>query len=170
MDFVVSVTTRPRRPGEADGVDYEFVGEEEFDRLVGDGGFLEWALVHGHRYGTPSGPVEGSLRAGKVVLLEVDVQGGERLMDLYPDGVSVFLLPPGFDVLAERLRGRGTEPEGEVRRRLERAREEMTHAGRYSYVVVNDKVDEAVDKLRSIVVAERCRVSRRAAPGGSGSH
>ena len=166
MAFAVSVTTRPQRPGETAGVDYDFVGEEEFDRLVGAGGFLEWALVHGHRYGTPSGPVGESLRAGKIVLLEVDVQGGERLMGLYPDGVSVFLLPPSFDVLAERLRGRGTEPEREVRRRLERAREEMTHADGYSYVVVNDKVEEAVDKLRSIIVAERCRVSRRAAPDG----
>jgi guanylate kinase len=148
-----------------EGSDYDFVCDEEFDRIVEEDGFLEWAHVHGHRYGTRSGPVEEALGNGKVVLLEVDVQGGEKLMKLFPDGVSVFLTPPSFEVLAQRLRGRRTEPEEEVARRLERAREEMRHLDKYTYRVVNDKLEETVEKLRAIVSAEKCRVSRWGALG-----
>lgn len=164
--FGVSTTTRPRRPGEVDGEDYYFVNDDDFDRMIREDLFLEWAHVHGHRYGTTAGSVERFLGDGRVVLLEVDVQGGEKLMKLYPDGVSVFLLPPGFEVLAERLRGRGTEAEDEVARRLERAREEMSHLDRYTYRVVNDDLEEAVEKLKTIVSAERCRVSRWPALSG----
>ena len=164
--FGVSTTTRPRRPGEVNGVHYDFVSDDEFDRIVEEDGFLEWAHVHDHRYGTRSGFVEEALGNGRVVLLEVDVQGGEKLMKLFPDGVSVFLLPPSFEVLAERLRGRGTEAEQEVARRLQRAREEMRHLDRYTYRVVNDNLEEAVEKIKMIVSAEKCRVSRWPATSG----
>jgi len=158
--YSVSTTTRPKRPGETEGVDYNFVSEEEFDRIVAAGGFVEWAVVHGHRYGTPAGFIEESLRKGNVVLLEVDVQGGEKLKDLYPDGVAVFLLPPSFESLAERLRGRGTDDEEAIARRIERAREELGHVENYDYRVVNDDLETGVEKLKAIVSAERCRVSR----------
>jgi len=164
--YSVSTTTRPPRPGEVDGVDYHFVSDEEFERIAASGGFVEWAYVHGHRYGTPSGFIEKSLKEGKVVLAEVDVQGGEKLKRLYPDGVSVFLVPPSFEVLAERLKGRATDDEHAIRRRIRRAREEMEHVVNYDYRIVNDDLDTAVGKLRSIVEAERCRVSRVVGRGG----
>jgi guanylate kinase len=164
--YSVSATTRPPRPDEVDGVDYLFVGDHEFDRTIRESGFLEWAEVHGYRYGTPSGLVKKSLNDGKVVLMDVDVQGGESLMRLYPDGVSIFLLPPSFEVLADRLRGRATETQQEVEKRLARAREEMARLERYTYRVVNDELEEAVEKLKMIVSAERCRVSRWLAMGG----
>jgi guanylate kinase len=124
--------------------------------------------VHGYRYGTPADFVKRSLADGKIVFLEVDVQGGEKLLDVFPDGVYIFLLPPRFEVLEKRLRGRGTEDEAAMSRRLRRARDEMALANvdRYSYQVVNDDLSLAVDKLRSIVVAEKCRRFRWQATGG----
>ncbi len=162
LEYSISVTTRPVREGEREGVSYRFVSDAEFDRLVEAGAFLEWAEVHGYRYGTPADFVDRSLAAGKIVFLEVDVQGGEKLLDAFPDGVYIFLLPPRFEVLEERLRGRATEDERAIERRLKRARDEMQLAkvDRYSYQVVNDDLDLAVDKLRSIIVAEKCRLSR----------
>jgi guanylate kinase len=164
--YSVSTTTRPIRSGEVDGANYNFVSEEEFDRVAGEGGFVEWAVVHGHRYGTPAGFIEKSLKAGKIVLLEVDVQGGEKLSGLYPSGVSVFLIPPSFEALAERLRGRGTEDEAVMSGRIERAREEMGHVDKYGYRVVNDEVDNAVEKIKAIISAEKCRVPRWSSPEG----
>ncbi len=161
--YSISVTTRPKREGEEEGVSYNFASDEEFDRLLRSGAFLEWAEVHGFRYGTPAGFVERTLAEGKTVFMEVDVQGGEKLMDVYPDGVFVFLLPPRFEILEQRLRKRGTEDEAEISRRLRTARDELAQANvdRYSYRVVNDDIDDAVDRLRSIIIAERCRQSRR---------
>jgi guanylate kinase len=166
LAYSVSTTTRPRRPGEVEGVNYNFVSEEEFERLEGEGSFVEWAVVHGHKYGTPSGFIERSLRDGRIVLLEVDVQGGERLSELYRDGVSVFLIPPSFEVLAQRLRGRGTEDEAALAKRVERAREEMARVDVYGYRVVNDEVEKAVERVRAIISAERCRVARWSSPVG----
>lgn len=164
--YSVSTTTRPRRPGEIDGINYNYVSEEEFDRIAGQGGFVEWAVVHGHRYGTPAGFIERSLGEGRIVLLEVDVQGGEKLSELYPNGVSVFLLPPSFEVLIERLKGRGTEKEDVMARRVDRAREELAHVDQYGYRVVNDRLENALERLKAIISAERCRVSRWVSPGG----
>lgn len=166
LAYSVSTTTRPRRPGEVDGVNYNFVSEEEFERIESEGGFVEWAVVHGHKYGTPSGFIERSLKDGRIVLLEVDVQGGEKLSELYPDGVSIFLIPPSFEALAKRLRGRGTEDEAVMARRVDRAREEMARVDKYGYRVVNDEVERAVEKVRAIISAERCRVPRWSSPGG----
>lgn len=169
--YSVSTTTRPKRQGETDGVDYNFVSEEEFDRIDQDGGFVEWALVHGHRYGTPAGFIEESLKNGDVVLLEVDVQGGEKLMKLFPDGVSVFLLPPSVEILVDRLKGRGTDADAVIARRIERAREELLHVDNYDYRVVNDQLEVTVERLRAIISAEKCRVFRWRSPeGGNPSH
>ena len=166
--YSVSTTTRPKRKGEREGVSYHFVSDREFDRLIERGAFLEWAEVHGCRYGTPAQFVRRSLARGKIVFLEVDVQGGQKLLDVYPDGVYIFLLPPRFEVLEKRLRKRGTEDEATMSRRLRRARDEMASANmsKYAYRVVNDDLDEAVDKLRSIIVAEKCRLFRRRAVKG----
>ena len=166
--YSVSTTTRPIREGEREGMDYNFVSDEEFGGMVAGGAFVEWAEVHGHRYGTPAAFLEEALQEGKTVFLEVDVQGGERLLDVYPEGVYVFLLPPRFEVLEERLRKRGTEDDSAVLSRLQRAKDEMAHANldRYTYEVVNDDLDDAVEKLRCIIVAERCRRFRRRAVKG----
>jgi guanylate kinase len=164
--YSISTTTRPKRPGEVDGVNYTFVSDDEFDRIESEGGFVEWARVHGHRYGTPAGFIEESLRDGRVVLLEVDVQGGEKLSRIYPNGVSVFLLPPSFEVLKERLKGRGTEGESVMVKRVERAREELARVDKYGYRVVNDDLEKAVERVKAIVSAEKCRVPRWSSPEG----
>jgi guanylate kinase len=164
--YSISTTTRPKRSGEVDGVNYTFVSDEEFDRIEREGGFVEWARVHGHRYGTPAGFIEESLKDGRVVLLEVDVQGGERLSEIYPKGVSVFLLPPSFEALKERLKGRGTEDESVIARRVERAREELARVDRYGYRVVNDDLENAVERIEAIISAEKCRVPRWSSPEG----
>jgi guanylate kinase len=140
--------------------------EDEFDRIAAEGGFVEWAEVHGHKYGTPAGFIERSLEKGEIVLLEVDVQGGEKLSEFYPDGVSVFLIPPSFEVLIERLKGRGTEDEAVMKRRVERAREELARVDKYDYRVVNDKLETAIQQLMAIISAEKCRVLRWSSPGG----
>ena len=122
----VSATTRPRRPGEVDGVHYHFVSDQEFDRLVGDDALLEWAVVHrAARYGTPRAPVEEALAAGRPALLEIDLQGARQVRERMPGALFVFLAPPSWDELVSRLVGRGTEDRAERERRLETAREEM---------------------------------------------
>jgi guanylate kinase len=144
----VSATTRPPRPGEVDGVHYRFVSPDEFDRMVADGELLEWAVVHGrHRYGTPRGPVEERLAAGRPALLEIDLQGARQVRETMPDAFFVFLAPPSFDELVRRLVGRGTEDEEERARRLETARVEMAAEGEFDHVIVNDDVERATDEL-----------------------
>lgn len=147
----VSVTTRRPRPNEVDGVDYRFVSDDEFDRLVADGALLEWAAIVGHRSGTPSGPVEEVLASGRDVLLEIDVQGAGWVRRRSPDAVLIFLAPPSLEELERRLRSRGTETEDRLRARLARAREELAEAGAFDHVVVNDDVDRAVDEVAAIL-------------------
>jgi len=158
--FSISCTTRPRRPAELDGVEYEFVTREEFERRRALGLFLEWAEVHGHLYGTPLGPVDEGVRAGRVVVLDVDVQGGSSVRAARPDAVSVFIYPPSIDALRQRLVGRNTETSQAVERRLKVAPEELAKYREYDYVVVNDHLDRAVERLVAIVDAERARVRR----------
>src|SRR5262245_59044641 len=136
LRFSVSATTRPRRPHEVDGQDYHFLAEEEFQKRVGAGAFLEHAEVHGARYGTLEAEVSSTLRQGLSVLLDVDVQGGVHVKRRVPDAVLVFILPPSLQVLEQRLRQRGTEAEETIRRRLQRAPEEIRHLSDYDYVVV----------------------------------
>lgn len=143
-----SATTRPPRPGERDGVEYDFVDDDEFDRLVASGGLLEWAVVHNsHRYGTPRRMVEEAVAEGRTVVLEIDMQGARQVRDSYPRAEHVFLAPPSWAELVRRLVGRGTETPEQQERRLRTARIELASAGEFDAVVVNDTVEHAVESL-----------------------
>ena len=159
LRFSVSHTTRPPRPGERDGVEYHFVDRPAFERLRDDGKLLEWAEVHGNLYGT--GLAEhGLARTGGVdLLLDVDVQGAGQLREKMPEAVTVFVVPPSYEVLERRLRGRGQDDEATVKRRLAGAGRELRAFEHYDYAIVNDDLDASVEALKSIVRAARCRVS-----------
>lgn len=157
LHFSVSATTRAPREGEVDGVNYHFMTKENFLSLVEQGRFLEYAQYVGNYYGTPMDPVEEKLEQGIDVLLEIEVQGALKVMEKCPDAVSVFIAPPSLEELGNRLRGRGTEAEETVAKRLETAAWECSQMDKYQYVVVNDLVDTAVDKMRAIILAARCR-------------
>jgi guanylate kinase len=158
----VSVTTRPMRPGEVDGQDYHFVQQAEFDRMVEDGEFLEWAHVFGHSYGTPKAQIKAGLREGRDFLFDIDWQGTQQLYQrMETDVVRVFLLPPSIAELEQRLRGRKTDSEDVIRGRMERARAEISHWDGYDYVVVNRNVQECYAKVRTILEAERMRRARQ---------
>ena len=144
----VSVTTRPARPGEQDGVHYHFVSAQQFDDLVAGGELLEWAVVHGrHRYGTPRRPVAAALAAGRPALLEIDLQGARQVRSTMPDALFVFLAPPSWDELVRRLVGRGTESQAEQERRLATARGELEAEQEFDVTVVNTDVRTATDDL-----------------------
>lgn len=149
--FSVSCTTRDPRPGEVDGAQYRFVSEEEFDRLVAGGAFLEWARVFGERYGTLAADVERALGEGRDMLLEVDVQGARSVRERVPEAVLVFLQPPSEEELARRLAARGTEAGDDLARRLAEARREMAQATWFDHVVVNDDVGRAADAVLAII-------------------
>ena len=149
--FSVSATTRPPRAGEKDGVDYQFVSPEEFDRMVRDGELLEWAEVHGRRYGTPEGPLRRALAEGRNVLLDIDVQGARQVRRSARDAMLIFVLPPTGEVLVSRLAGRGTERPPDLVRRVENAREELLDAPDFDHVVVNEDLDEAMEHVRWLV-------------------
>lgn len=158
----VSVTTRPIRPGEVDGKDYIFVDQAEFDRMVEDERFLEWARVFGHAYGTPKAQVKAGLREGQDFLFDIDWQGTQQLYQkLETDVVRVFLLPPSIDELRRRLTGRGTDSADVIAARMERARAEISHWDGYDYVVVNDDIDLCFAKVKEILAAERMKRARQ---------
>jgi guanylate kinase len=150
----VSATTRAPRPGEEEGAHYHFLEPEEFERSIAEDGFLEWAEVHGNRYGTLRATVERKLEEGVSVVLEIDPQGAMQVKEIQPDAVLVFVEAPSFDDLRERLEKRGSETADQVDTRLRTAAEEMRFAGTYDYVVINDDVSRATDELESIV--RRC--------------
>ncbi|MBM3150507.1 MAG: guanylate kinase [Candidatus Eisenbacteria bacterium] len=158
--YSVSVTTRPMRPGEANKVDYEFVSPAEFDALVARDELAEWALVHGHQYGTRRSAIESHTKEGRDVVMDLDVQGGMSIKRLYPEGVLVFVLPPSWEALERRLRSRATDSPEVIETRLRNAREEMNWAPRYDYAVENESLDEAVRQTLVIIEAERLRASR----------
>lgn len=151
LGLTVSATTRSPREGETDGVSYHFMDDAEFDRRLDAGEFLEWAWVHGHRYGTLVSEVERVLSAGESVVLEIDVQGGLAVRSVMPDAVLVFVEPPSMEELERRLRGRGTEDEESVELRLSNARIEMAHAGDYDVRIVNDDLDRACSELEDVI-------------------
>jgi len=163
LRFSVSHTTRAPRKGETDGVQYHFVTHERFDELVRAGGFLEWAEVHGERYGTTRDECERAQREDLDLLLDVDVQGAALVRQAAPGCVSVFLLPPSRAVLEARLRGRGADPEAAIHRRLDGARREVARWPEYDYIIVNRDLGECVESLKAIVGAARCRRERREA-------
>ena len=153
----VSVTTRPPRPSERDGVDYRFVSDDEFDRLIEGGELLEWAGIVGHRSGTPAGPVEETLRNGTDVLLEIDVKGAFQVRERVDGALLVFLEPPSLEELERRLRSRGTEDEARLSRRLETAAWELEQRGAFDHVVVNDDLERATAQVEAILQAARSR-------------
>jgi guanylate kinase len=158
----VSVTTRAPRPGEEDGRDYHFVTHAVFEEMVARGAFAEWAEVHGQRYGTSLEKLAELPPRVKGMVFVIDQQGARQFKARVPQAVSVFILPPSLSELERRLRGRGTESEESIARRLHAARIELTHYGMFDYVVVNDNIDTASAELDAIVVAERARRWRRA--------
>lgn len=158
--FSVSATTRRPRPGEEDGTDYHFMSRDGFERLRDDGGFLEWARVHGEWYGTPRSNLEEARRADEKLLLDIDVQGARSVRERVDETVSIFVVPPTGDEILRRLRGRGTEDESRLRRRLEAAETELTAMREFDYVVVNDRLREAVGRVEAIVDAESSRIER----------
>ncbi len=158
--FSVSCTTRGPRPGEREGADYLFVSREEFLSRKAAGGFLETAAVHDEFYGTPREPAEKAMADGRDFLLDIDPQGGVQVMEKVPEAVSVFLLPPSWAALEERLRGRGTETEEKIQKRLHNARQEVEYLPRYDYCIINDNLEEAWKELRGIIHAERRSTKR----------
>lgn len=160
LGYSVSATTRPPRPGEVNGRDYNFYSDAEFDELIRQEAFYEWAHVHARRYGTLRRIVDAELDAGRDVILDIDVQGGFGIKKLRPDSVLVFLLPPSMEILEERLRGRKSDSEDVIELRLRNAREEIANALKYDYVVINEDFNTAVTRCRAILQAERARASR----------
>ena len=163
----VSATTRPPRPGEVDGRDYHFVGNDRFDAMVAAGDFLEWAEVFGNRYGTPRAPVLAALAEGRDILFDIDWQGARQIREGRGDGeesappVSIFLLPPDMVELERRLHARAADSDTVIRQRMERAAEEVRHWAEYAYVLVNDDPDQCLSDIRSILDAERLRRERQ---------
>ena len=157
----VSATTRPIRPGEVDGVDYHFVDDAAFDAMIANHEFLEWAHVFGHRYGTLKREVMKAIESGRDVLLDIDWQGTQQLKQVDPDIVRVFILPPSMAELERRLRTRGTDSDGVIAQRMERASAEISHWAEYDYVLINNDADKCVELAHNILKAERLKATRR---------
>ncbi len=160
LEFSVSYTTRPRRPGEVDGRDYFFVDEERFKKMVEEGEFLEWAIVHGYYYGTSKKFIDERLEKNGDLLLDIDVQGALNVKRMNLDMVSVFIAPPSLEDLEKRLRKRGTDSEYDLKRRLEDAKWELSKISEFEYLIVNDFLEKSVEKLKAIIIAERMRTKR----------
>ncbi|HEV3235169.1 MAG TPA: guanylate kinase [Candidatus Dormibacteraeota bacterium] len=155
LSYSVSYTTRQPRPGEEDGVDYTFVSDEDFDRLVDGGQLLEWANVHGHRSGTGRARVEAALESGRDIALNIDVQGGEQIHQLVPGALRIFLAPPSMEELARRRSERATEDAADLARRASDAEMEMGYSDRYDVVVVNDDIDRAASQILDVINRRR---------------
>jgi guanylate kinase len=160
LTYSVSATTRHPRKGEVDGVNYFFKSHAEFERMIEEGKLLEWAKYVNNYYGTPREFVEEKLEEGKDVLLEIEVQGARQVKEQFPQGVFIFLLPPSMKELKKRIRNRGTETEENLHNRMKAAENELKQVEYYDYVVVNDVVEDACDRIRAILVAEHSRKDR----------
>lgn len=161
LEMSRSYTSRPPRSNERDGVDYNFVSREEFEGRIQRGDFLEYAEVFGNYYGTGRSETEARIASGRDLVLVIDVQGARQVRERRPGTVGVFVLPPSFQVLEHRLRGRSLDAEPAIQRRLATARSEVSAVSEYDYVVINDELDRCVSELRAIVLAERARRDRR---------
>jgi guanylate kinase len=162
VSISVSATTRPKRPGETDDVDYHFVDDAEFDRMIAAGEFVEWANVFNHRYGTPKAPVKQVLREGRDILFDIDWQGSRQLEpDFGEHLVTIFLLPPSMEELERRLVSRGTDSAEVIADRMRRAADEINHWAEYEYVLVNQAMDECLAQVRAILAAERAKRVRQ---------
>ena len=159
--FSVSATTRPPREGEIDGKSYFFVTREKFQSMVENGELLEHAEYVGNCYGTPKAPVLASLKTGKSVLFDIEVQGAAQIKAQCPEAILIFVVPSDFSQIEKRLRARGTDSEEKIQGRLMQARRECERATNYDYVVLNDDPDRAADEMRSIITAEKCKMANR---------
>lgn len=157
IEFSVSHTTRQPRPGEQNDVDYHFTSDAQFDAMIADKAFLEWAHVHGRRYGTGLHEANKRLKHGIDLLFDIDVQGGRQIADVLPQTLLVYVVPPSMDVLAQRLRQRVSDAPDEIERRLAVAEDEMRSAHFYTHWIINDQLDKAVEDLKAIIYAERLR-------------
>ena len=160
LAYSISATTRQPRAGEVDGKNYYFMDKAEFEQKIAEGGFLEYANVYGNYYGTRLGKIEERLARGEDILLEIDTQGALNVMKKCPDGLFIFLVPPSLAELERRIRGRGSETEESLQKRMGSACKEIEDGRKYSYVVVNDTVKHAVQRILAIRAAEHCRVDR----------
>jgi guanylate kinase len=161
LSFSVSYTTRPPRPTEKNGVDYVFVDDEAFQKMVDDDQFAEWAHVHGFRYGTTRATVEAALEEGRDVLFDIDWQGGRQLKAWYSfEALMVWILPPSLAILEERLRARATDAPEVIERRLQGAKAELLQYSLYDYLVVNESLDSAYDQIRAIYIAAKQEIRR----------
>jgi guanylate kinase len=156
--YSVSATTRKPRKGEVNGVHYFFMSQDKFKESIENNEFIEWAKVHNNYYGTPRNYVEDTLKSGKDVILEIDIQGARQVADSFSEGVFVFLAPPSMEELKSRIYKRGTETEDVIQTRMSNATKELEEIDRYDYLIINDEVENAVNKLKSIIIAERCKI------------
>lgn len=161
LGYSVSFTTRLAREGEVEGRDYFFISEDKFREMIARGEFLEWAHVHAHLYGTGRAEVEKELRERRDIILEIDVQGAESVRDVVPGAVGVFILPPSYEILRDRLEARGSEGARELSLRLRNARSEVARYKEFDYVIINDDAERAAAQLAAVVYAERARRQRQ---------
>ncbi len=159
IELSVSMTTREPRPGEVEGESYYFVGRDSFMKVLDDGGFLEHACVYGNYYGTPKEKVVSSLKKGLDVVLEIDIQGALQVRNSYPKAIFIFILPPSMGELRKRITGRGSESEEAINIRMAEALKEVSYIDKYNYCIVNDDLDEAVERVAAVIKAEHSRVS-----------
>lgn len=159
--YSISATTRRPRNGEKNGVDYFFIDKEEFIRLRKKNGFLEWALVYDNFYGTPREVIEKKIKDGEDVILEIDIQGALQIKKHYPQGVFVFILPPSICELKKRIEARGENAPEDIEKRLNCVHKEIAYISEYDYIITNDKLENAVEKLKAIIIAEKCRPQRK---------
>ncbi|CEK09785.1 guanylate kinase [Legionella hackeliae] len=157
----ISHTTRNKRPGEVDGADYFFIDEQLFLKMVSENAFVEYAQVFSHYYGTSVAQIKARLEAGIDVLLDIDWQGAQQIRRLFPDAVSVFIVPPSLDVLKQRLQGRRQDHEDVIKERMKRAQDELSHYSEFDYIIVNDDFEKASAELLAIVVANRLKIERQ---------
>ncbi|WP_416198099.1 MAG: guanylate kinase [Sporanaerobacter sp.] len=162
-DIIISIsaTTRKPRNGEVEGVNYFFIDKEQFDAMVQNDEFIEYANVHGNFYGTPKKFVLDKLKNGENILLEIDVQGAIQIKKMYPEAILIFIVPPSMEELKNRIVGRGTESESDIEKRYENAFKELEYIKEYEYMVINDEVIAAVEKIESIIMAEKCKTIRQ---------
>ena len=154
----ISYTTRKPRPGEIDGRDYYFVSQERFQAMIKAGDFAEWAEVHSNLYGTSRRVLDDMISKGIDIILDIDTQGAKQIKSKFNSAVFIFIMPPSLDILEERLRNRKSDHENEIKKRMRRAREEIKDYAEYDYIVINRDFDRALTELRSVVIAERCRI------------
>jgi guanylate kinase len=163
LGYSVSHTSREPRGLEVDGVDYHFVDREAFRRMIDQGGFVEWAMVYDDYYGTSFTSLQSQVQKGLDVIMDVDIQGAKNIKKAFEESVLIFILPPSLEALKNRLRHRGTEDEEVMERRIEKASKEIGSCVLYEYLVFNDRLEEAVEETKSIIIAERCKRSQRMA-------